>query len=137
MTSELNRDIPYGICNYLEIEEMHDLKEEYIKRMKVHYNKVRSWYEMAKNELSQDIANEYVKYLLTHGHATKYKFYASIDDLAYTISLRTRNGGHIAYRKLTYDWLKCMAKKDVFWTGLLNKIPEVRVDSREQFIDRS
>jgi thymidylate synthase ThyX len=105
--------------------------------MNEYYSLVRDWFEKAKKELSADIANEYAKYLLPHGHSTKYKFYASIDDLAYTISLRTRNGGHIAYRKLTYDWLVSLAKSDPFWIGLLNKLPEVKVDSREQFIDRS
>jgi thymidylate synthase ThyX len=137
MDAELDRKVPYGMCDYLEIGEMETLKIEYSKRMDNYYKEVRRWYKDAKAELSEEISNEYVKYLLPHGHSTRYKFYASIDDLAYTIALRTRNGGHIAYRKLTYDWLKALAQKDPFWKGLLKKLPEVIIDSREQFIDRS
>lgn len=137
MDAELNRETPYGMCNYLEIGEMKTIKNIYIKKMDEYYDSIREWYKLAKQELNKDMSTEYVRYLLTHGHSTKYKFYASIDDLAYTIALRTRNGGHIAYRKLTYDWLVELARTDKFWTGLLNKIPKVEVDSREQFIDRS
>jgi len=134
---DLDRETPFGMCNYLEIPEMKKLKDEYQKDMKDLYSKIRVWNKLAKKELSKEMANEYTRYLLPHGHATKYKFYASVDDLAYTIALRSRNGGHIAYRKLTYDWLVVLAKKNPFWNGLLSKLPEVKIDSREQFVDRS
>ena len=135
--TELNRENPYTLCEYLSQKEMKGLKLLFELRMNEHYKSINDWYRQAKKELPIEIANEYIKYLLPHGHITKYKFYASIDDLAYTIGLRTRNGGHIAYRKLTYDWLLQLSKQEPFWNRLKFKLPPVQVDSIQQFWDRS
>jgi hypothetical protein len=127
----------YHLCDYLNNPEFEDLREEYDKRMLSYYNAIKNWYAKAKKSLPKEIVNEFTRYLFNHGYAARYKFYGSFDDLAYTIALRTRNGGHIAYRRLTYEWLIHLAKLDPIWKGLLNKLPRVDALSREQFIDRS
>ncbi len=139
LKEELDRENEhcFFVCNYLHLPEFIGLKKEYQKRLAASYERIRNWYKTAITELGADLAHEYTTYLLPHAHATRYRFYGSVDDLQYTINLRARNGGHIAYRSLAYSWLKKLAQADGFWTSLLNKIPAVDAGSREQFIDRS
>ena len=87
--------------------------------------------------MSIEVVDEFTKYLLPHAHATRYIFYGSFDDLQYVVNLRTRNGGHIAYRVLTYDWLRKLSVQDSIWRGLLKKIIVPKIDDKHQFIDRS
>jgi thymidylate synthase ThyX len=139
LNAELARDPKdlYQLCDYLDNPGLETLKAEYQQRMTAYYTRLKKWFVTAKKVLDPEVLNEYTRYLLTHGYSTRYKFYASIDDLAYTIALRTRNGGHIAYRKLTYDWLLELAKQEPFWNWLVEKLQAVDPDSRSQFIDRS
>lgn len=139
LEEELDRDDKhcFFLCNYLHIPELIGLRKEYQKRLSAIYQRIRDWHQGAKKTIGEDLALEYTTYLLPHAHATRYRFYGSFDDLQYTINLRSRNGGHIAYRSATYSWLKKLAKADPLWNGLLKKIPPVDPASREQFLDRS
>lgn len=127
----------YHLCDYLDNVKLRSLRQDYDTRMQQYYMSIRAWYIKAKDELHQDVVNEFTRYLFNHGYAARYKFYGSFDDLAYTIALRTRNGGHIAYRRLTYEWLTHLTKLDPIWKALLTKLPKVDALSRDQFIDRS
>lgn len=127
----------YHLCDYLDNPRLEKLREEFDSRMTQYYEDIKSWYRIAKEELPSETVNEFTRYLFNHGYAARYKFYGSFDDLAYTIALRTRNGGHIAYRRLTYQWLEQLFKLDPIWKGLLGKLPKVDALSRDQFIDRS
>lgn len=139
LEAELDRENErcYFLANYLHIPELIGLKKEYRKRLSASYERIRNWHLAAKKVIGENLAHEYTTYLLPHAHATRYRFYGSFDDLQYTINLRSRNGGHIAYRSATYSWLKKLAKEDPIWKGLLGKLPKVNPKSREQFIDRS
>lgn len=127
----------YFMCDYLELSGMESLKKEFVTRLNESYEMIKDWLKLTKDTTPSAFRSEFVKYLIPHAHATAYRFYASVDDLQYTINLRTRNGGHIAYRALTYAWAEDLAKQNPFWKGLLNKLPKVDAGSREQFIDRS
>ncbi len=139
LENELDRDPSqmFFLCDYLYNKGLAKLRKDFSDRLTETYTSILDWYKNAKNEMSEDNVREFTRYLLPHAHATRYRFYGSIDDLQYTINLRTRNGGHIAYRNLTYQWLRELGKMDPYWKPLLNKIPEVRADSREQLLDRS
>lgn len=139
LRAELDREPTdcFVLCPYLERRELRSLRNEYQKRMKANYLRIKDWVQKAYQELSPDLAREYGRYLLPHGHLTRYRFYGSVDDLQYLISLRTRNGGHIAYRLETYRWLQQLAQDNPFWKVLLRKLPAVDASSRDQFVDRS
>lgn len=127
----------YFLCDYLDLPEMQEIRKEYESRMNATYELIKDWLKNTTGILPAALRTEYVKYLLPTGHATAYRFYGSIDDLQYTINLRSRNGGHIAYRVLTYEWAKALKKENAFWGQLVDKLPKVELSSREQFIDRS
>lgn len=127
----------YRLCDYLEYDEFKDLRMEYTKKMTEYYSKVKDWYQLSKSELDSDLINEYTRYLFTHSLKLRYKVYGSFDDIAYTIALRTRNGGHIAYRRLTREWLRLLALRYPLWQGLDKKLPKVDIGSKDQFYDRS
>ena len=139
MDKELDRrsDQCFYLCNYLDIGSLSKVKKEYIKRLSDTYDRIKGWREMAKEHLSKEVCDEFTKYLLPHAHATKYIFYGSFDDLQYLINLRSRNGGHISYRVLVYEWLRNLNYIDPIWRPLLRKIIEPRVDDKHQFVDRS
>lgn len=136
---ELNRDSKdcFFLCNYLDIPEMSELKKEYEKALIGTYNMIKKWRENSTKVMSNESSSEFTKYLLPHSHSTKYCFYASIDDLQYTINLRSERGGHIAYRVLMYKWLELLNRNDSIWYSLLEKIEMPDPASRDQFIDRS
>jgi hypothetical protein len=137
--NELNRDSKdcFFLCNYLDIPEMSELKKEYEKCLTETYNMIKRWKEDSVKVMSNESSSEFTKYLLPHAHSTKYCFYASIDDLQYTINLRSARGGHIAYRALVYKWLELLNSNDSIWYPLLEKIEMPDPASRDQFIDRS
>lgn len=137
--NELDRDSKdcYFLCNYLDIKELKELKQKYQKSLNETYDMIKKWRKVSKNFIADEISQEYTKYLLPHAHATRYNFYGSFDDLQYTINLRTRRGGHIAYREVTYRWLEELARKDNIWRSLLRNTEKPDPTSREQVIDRS
>ena len=137
--SELNRpeDQCYFLYDYLNIDKLAVLRSDYAKRFDEAYARVKGFLKLASNELPEEMVREYTRYLLPHGHAARYRLYGSVDDWQYLIHLRTRNGGHIAYRKLSYDWLKLLAEKSPLFSPIVKKLPEVDPESREQFFDRS
>ncbi len=139
LEAELNRDDQacFFLCDYLAIPELKPLKRAYQQRLSNTYQLLKKWRYQASHEFDdQPLVDEYTKYLLPHAHATTYRFYGSIDDLQYLIHLRTRPGGHIAYRSLTYAWLKKLQNLNNFWHGMDANIPPVDSTSREQFLDR-
>ena len=139
MDQELDRrsDECFYLCNYLDLPQLKRLRAEYVKRLSDTYDKIKEWREKAKSFMSLEVCDEYTKYLLPHAHATKYIFYGSFDDLQYTIDLRVRNGGHIAYRTLVYEWLRKLYEKDSIWGGLLKRTITPKADDKGQFVDRS
>jgi hypothetical protein len=139
LDQELNRpneECVY-LCNYLNIPEFTQLREQYLSRLSDTYNMIRKWRIDAKEAMAKEVVDEYTKYLFPYAHCTKYVMYGSFDDIQYVVNLRTRNGGHIAYRSLTYEWLRKLSEKDPIWKPLVEKIPKPQEDSREQFVDRS
>ena len=139
MDQELDRedDQCFFLCNYLDLPNLSTLRKEYVSRLESTYRLIREWRKNALKVLGRDVCDEYTKYLLPHAHSTKYVFYGSFDDLQYLINLRTRNGGHIAYRKLVYEWLRKLSVKDFIWKPLLRNIVEPKINDKHQFIDRS
>ena len=137
----ITRDIDknFTLCDYLFLGDRNivALRNRYEKGFMDIYNSIFNWYYDAKTILDRQTLSEFTRYLLPHAQVLRYNFYASIDDLLYTISLRTRPGGHISYRNLTYKWLLALKNKSALWNGLFNKIPSVEVSSRDQFINRS
>jgi thymidylate synthase ThyX len=126
----------FRLCDYLQISEMSDLKKEFEARLVDTYDKIKDWYISAEKEMGEVLATEFTRYLLPHAHLTSYRFYGSLDDLQYTINLRTRNGGHIAYRNHTYEWLESLEKLNPVWDALKSKIVKPDFSDRNQFIDR-
>jgi hypothetical protein len=139
MDQELKRrnDQCFYLCNYLDIGSFSKLRKDYEERLINTYERIKEWRKIAKEILSKEVCDEFTKYMLPHAHSTKYVFYGSFDDLQYVINLRTRNGGHIAYRKLVYEWLRNLCYLDAIWRPLLRKVIEPRIDDKHQFVDRS
>ena len=98
---------------------------------------IKKWKKESLHCMPEEISKEYVKYLLPHAHSTRYSFYASFDDLQYIINLRTRRGGHIAYRVLVYRWLELLNIQDGIWYSLHRGIEKPNPKSKQQFVDRS
>ena len=138
MDQELGRrnDQCYYLCNYLEIPVFSKLRKEYESRLEDTYTQIRGWREMAKEVVSKEVCDEFTKYMLPYAHNTRYIYYGSFDDLQYVVNLRTRNGGHISYRKLVYEWLRSLTYMDSIWVPLLKKIIEPKIDDKHQFVDR-
>ena len=139
MDQELGRrnDQCYFLCNYLDIPSFSKIRKEYEKKLEDTYERIRNWREMAKKVVSREVCDEYTKYMLPYAHCTRYIYYGSFDDLQHVVSLRTRNGGHISYRILAYEWLRSLAYMDSIWRPLLKKIIEPKIDDKHQFVDRS
>ena len=137
--NELDRDNKecFFLCNYLEINKLDNLRKEYEKSLSETYERIKKWRKVSSQFMSDEVSKEYTKYLLPHAHSTRYIFYGSFDDLQYTINLRSRRGGHIAYRSLVYRWLELLNNAESIWYPLLSSIEKPDPKSREQFLDRS
>jgi len=132
-----NNEDCFFLCNYLGIKELDKLRKEYQSSLVGTYSMIKKWRKESKEYMPEEVSKEYTKYLLPYAHSTKYCFYASFDDLQYTINLRTRKGGHISYRVLVYKWLELLNLQDSIWYSLLKSIEKPDPKSKEQFVDRS
>ncbi len=138
MEVELDRDTDklFNLCDYLYISEFKDLEIEFKSRLVKTYEEIKKWYFEAKEEIGDLYASEFTKYLIPHAHSTRYRYYGSFDDFQYTINLRVRPGGHIAYRNVVYRWLELLKNDSELWSEMYKNIPKVDVSSREQFVNR-
>ncbi len=100
------------------------------------YERIKKWRKRALKVMSQTVVDEYTKYLLPLAHATRYRFGADLDALQYIVDLRIRNGGHIAYRELTYAWMAKASLGDPLLEKFLRKSEKPDFKSKEQFSDR-
>lgn len=139
MDQELARrnDQCFFLCEYLNLPRLKKLRSEFESRLEETYRMINEWRSYAKEYMTVDLVNEYTKYLLPHAHSTRYVFYGSFDDLQYVVNLRVRNGGHISYRSLVYEWLRKLSLKDPIWKALLRDTIKPVVDDKFQFTDRS
>jgi thymidylate synthase ThyX len=138
MDQELNRENKdtYYLCPYLYIKEANTLRKKYSEYLENTYQRIKDWRKKAKKVLSNTLLDEYTKYLLPMAHATRYRFSADLDSLQYTADLRTRNGGHIAYRELSYSWIAKASVEDPLLQRFVSKIEKPDFKSKEQFLDR-
>jgi len=112
------------------------LRKKYRRYLEGTYERIKKWRKKASKVMSKMVVDEYTKYLLPLAHATRYRFSADLDALQYIADLRTRNGGHIAYRELSYAWLAKASREDALLQRFLSKIERPDSTSREQFVDR-
>jgi len=122
---------------YLKIPQFRALRKDYEDKLVEGYKLINNWMGLAKKSMDQDMLREYTRYLLPHCHLSRYRLYGSVDDWQYVGNLRSRNGGHIQYRKASYLWIKELAKKSPLLKGFYEILPEVDAKSRAQFFDRS
>ena len=127
----------YFLCDYLEIDSFQKLQGEYKKRFEEGYGRLKLWINNAKEKISPEVLREYTRYLLPHAHACRYRLYGSVDDWQYLIHLRIRNGGHISYRRLSYDWLEKLSKATPLFEEMESKLEKAEYTSKTQFFDRS
>ncbi len=127
----------YNLCPYLDIPELRPLRIRYVDYLENAYDSIEEWVDIAKQELPPEQVLEYGRYLLPLAHNTRYRFSGSFDDLLYVSNLRTRPGGHIAYRMLTYNWLEKLTDSEPLFRKLLDNITKPDFKNLGDFLDRS
>lgn len=70
-------------------------------------------------------------------HSVRYKFSGNLDAFQYTTELRSRCGGHIAYRQYAWDWFRGLEKTCYAINWFDDNLIPVEVFNKQQFIDRS
>lgn len=118
--------------------KMLDLSETYSSVLHDTYRRIEDWYLKASGTIGI-YADLYGKRLVPHAHATTYVYSGSYPEFSYLFNLRTRPGGHIQYRMLTYNMLKALSSGSygAMFKPLLSKIEEPNPMSEAEFIDRS
>lgn len=114
----------FTICPH--ISQNSDLYELYVHAL-------NSIYKVIQRQCSQP----YQRYNVPLAHNCHYRISGSMDEFAYICELRSRNGGHLAYRMIAESWANNLS--DATWSCYhFNKlITAVDPDSKTQFIDRS
>jgi thymidylate synthase ThyX len=118
----------------IQIEELGSLRDEYIKRFRVGYNKILEFFFKWKGELDIDNLNLCTKLVLPHAHLTSFTYSGNYGDWLYTTGVRTPPGGHINYRLLTKRMAEVIQEER---PEFLSKVSPVNVKSRDEFLDRS
>ena len=120
----------------LNISEFKKLKKKYERSILETYEQIKKWRAMAKNVLTKEIVDEYTKYLLPRAHSTKYFFYASIDNLQYTINEKIRVSNPFEESLLMYECLRLLSLKDSIWNPLLKRVIKTNVNDVDQFLEK-
>lgn len=129
----------YFICPYLNHNsKLMDLSDYYCGLLNKTYKAIENWYVTARGSIGI-YADLYGKRLVPHAHATTYVYSGSYPELSYMFNLRTRPGGHIQYRMLTYQMLEtlCNSSYGHMFKPLKAKIKAPSPLCEEEFIDRS
>jgi thymidylate synthase ThyX len=122
------------------------LGQEMLSYMSTGYRKIRQWMQCLRvSSVVHQSSKEYrerdmlesraIKNLLPHGHVTPYIFYGSpYTFMGYVADLRSKPGGHMAYRLLTQAWARDISYQWPLWACMLPPMPTF---SRDEFIDRT
>lgn len=120
--------------------------QEMLAYMSVGYEKIRQWmqylrlssvvYQSSKEYRERDtLESRTIKNLLPHGHVTPYIFYGTpYTFMGYVADLRSKPGGHMAYRLLAQAWACEISYQ---WPSWGCKLPPMPTFSRDEFIDRT
>jgi hypothetical protein len=120
----------------LSISEMKKLKKKYERNLLETYSQIKKWRVLAKDVLTKEIIDEYTKYLLPRAHSTKYFFYASIDNLQYTINKKSGVSNSFEESLLMYECLRLLSLKDSLWNPLLKRVIKPNVNDVDQFLEK-
>ena len=129
----------FTVSPYLEHKaELQYLLIEYEQSLSDYYFSIQRLVILGlENNISEDILNEFIKYLLPMGHLVNYSIYGDLKDINYIAHLRTRPGGHIAYRMIVNAWITQLAEESEFFLPLLQNIGSVDPECNEQYLNRS
>lgn len=129
----------FVVCPYLSSRpELKLLEIEYERVLAEYYYSIQSLLVEGREiyNVPEDILNEFAKYLLPMAHLVNYNIYADLKDITYIAHLRTRPGGHIAYRMIVEEWINQLAQESDFFSALMQNLPSVDPYSEEQYLDR-
>lgn len=87
--------------------------------------------------ITRELPNHLKRINAPMAHNVRYRVSGSMDEFAYTTELRSRGGGHIAYRLIANDWFKAIAKVSWAFHGVKQHIIPANPNSRTEFLDRS
>jgi thymidylate synthase ThyX len=129
----------YTISPYLETKpELQYLAIEYEQCLSNYYFKIQQLITLGlDHNIPEDILNEFTKYLLPMGHLVNYSIYGDLKAVSYIAHLRTRPGGHIAYRMIVNEWVTQLAQESDFFLPLLQNLGSVDPESNEEYLNRS
>lgn len=114
------------------------LEVEYEHMLSSYYFQIQLVMMMGRQcNIPLEILNEYGKYLLPMAHLINYSIYADLKDIIYISHLRTRPGGHIAYRMIVNEWITQLAQQSDFFNPLLQQLSSVDPYDNEQYLNRS
>ncbi len=100
---ELDRSIEDSFRLPKELDKNTELKRDIVKRLSVIYKDIKRWRRHSKKYMSEEIRDEFTKYLLPISHMTRFNLYLDIDDV---FSLRNTDLEYID------DWIKLFYQKD-------------------------
>ncbi len=122
----------YRTPPYLALEELSELQGQYINLMDQYYTE-----HLAFLLTSSKRGNEYTRMALPLAHETYYQMGGSLSKMLYTLSLRVRNGGHVAYRQHCHEMVRTLGQQFAMLEEWAAKHSYYDLESREQFFDRS
>lgn len=116
----------FSICPYLD--DSHPVGQRYIDALYEHYA-----------HLTRSVSLKYRRRNAPLAHNVRYRVSGSLDAFAYICELRSRGGGHIAYRQIANDWAEQLSKVSWMFHGVLknNLITPADPNSISEFLDRS
>lgn len=127
----------FFLCPYLTyIKELEELSNLYYNSLSSTYKAIESWYLEARKEIGV-YADIYVKRLVPQAHATTYVYSGGYNDFSYMCSLRTKPGGHIQYRMISYDISKELQSYSPIFEPLFNSLTQPDPCNEKEFKDRS
>lgn len=112
----------FFLPEYLRVPEARGLKKKYEKKLSETYSQIKKWREKAKECLSEELVDEYTKYLLPQAHSTTFFMYASVEDFQGYVNSKLRDeDGNIDEKIFVYELLRLISVKDLIWKPLLRK----------------
>jgi thymidylate synthase ThyX len=121
----------FFVPQYLRTSDARGLRRKYEKRIVESYKLIKKWRVKAKECMSEEIVDEFTKYLLPNAHSTSFFFYVNPAEFENIVNSKLLDeDANIDEKMFVYEVIRLISIDDLIWKPLLRRHIKPDVNSK-------